>query len=191
MNDLENRFINVDRKNFLPEEIKKYYSWDSPLEIGYGQTTSQPSLIIKMIKILNPDENSKVLEIGTGCGYQTALLACVSKTVYTIELIEKLSLFAQKNLSDLDFENIFFRIADGNHGWKEFSPFDRIIISAGSLKVSDELIEQLNINGKLLAPIGGSSFQTLTLIEKDENEKIFTSKYDDVRFVELKGNSGW
>ena len=188
---LENFFYNLDRSFFIDNEYKKFADNDSPLPIGFEQTISQPSLVLEMTRLLSLEKDSKVLEIGTGSGYQTSILAEFAKVVYSVERIRELSKKAQDRLSKLGYNNIFFKIDDGSIGWKENSPFDRIMVTAAAGKIPEELIEQLNINGKMIIPVGPEYFQDLLLIEKDYDGNLIKRVMGQVRFVELIGNYGW
>ena len=182
---------NLDRSKFIDNEFKTYAYVDSPLPIGYGQTISQPSLVLKMTMLLNLNKNCKVLEIGTGSGYQTALLAKFSKHVYTIELIPELSNKAKERLEKMGFKNITYLIGDGSIGNIEYAPYDRIIVTAAAKEIPNELLEQLNNDGIMIIPIGNSELQTLKLVKKDKDGKINIEDIIDVRFVEFKGRYGW
>lgn len=188
---LENFFYKLDRSFFIDNEYKKFADEDSPLPIGFEQTISQPSLVLEMTRLLSPEKDSKVLEIGTGSGYQTAILAEFSKEVYSIERISELSKKAQNRLSQLGYKNIFFKIDDGSLGWKEKSPFDRIMVTAAAGEIPKELTDQLNVNGKMIIPVGPQYVQDLLLIEKDSSGNLKKQVVGQVRFVELKGNYGW
>ncbi|NLL44469.1 MAG: protein-L-isoaspartate(D-aspartate) O-methyltransferase [Mollicutes bacterium] len=181
----------LDRSKFIDNEFKTYAYVDSPLPIGYGQTISQPSLVLKMTMLLNLNKNCKVLEIGTGSGYQTALLAKFSKHVYTIELIPELSNKAKERLEKMGFKNITYLIGDGSIGNIEYAPYDRIIVTAAAKEIPNELLEQLNNDGIMIIPIGNSELQTLKLVKKDKDGKINIEDIIDVRFVEFKGRYGW
>lgn len=181
----------LDRSKFIDNEFKTYAYVDSPLPIGYGQTISQPSLVLKMTMLLNLNKNCKVLEIGTGSGYQTALLAKFSKHVYTIELIPELSNKAKERLEKMGFKNITYLIGDGSIGNIEYAPYDRIIVTAAAKEIPNELLEQLNNDGIMIIPIGNSELQTLKLVKKDKEGKINIEDIIDVRFVEFKGRYGW
>ncbi len=189
--ELLNFFVKLDRSIFIEKDEKKYAKYDSALPIGFEQTISQPSLVYRMTLELDIDENSKVLEIGTGSGYQTAFLAQFAKDVYTIERIEELSRKAQKRLSDLGYRNINFKISNGSEGWPEFSPFDRIIVTAAASAVPKALIEQLKPDGKMIIPVGEREIQKLLLIRKDSKGSISMESLGKVVFVELKGDYGW
>ena len=184
-------FIKLDRKEFLEEELKDYSDLDSPLSIGFDQTISQPTLVLEMTIFLDLKKSHKVLEIGTGSGYQTAFLANFSKEVFTIERYEELSLRAQKVLKKLEFNNIHFLIGDGSNGWEEHAPFDRIIITAAAGEMPYTLIDQLKPRGKILFPLGPPSAQELLIITKDEDGKLTKEILNYVRFVEFVGKYGW
>lgn len=181
----------LDRSKFLDDEVKEFAKFDTPLPIGQGQTISQPSLVFQMSLLLELNKNCKVLEIGTGSGYQTAILAHFSKEVYTIELIPELSEKAQKTLTELNFNNVEYFIKDGSRGLSNQAPFDRIMVTAGAREVPKELLEQLGNNGIMVIPVGSSDLQTLKVIKKDEFGKITTESIRLVRFVEFKGEYGW
>lgn len=181
----------LDRSKFLDDEVKEFAKFDTPLPIGQGQTISQPSLVFQMSLLLELNKNCKVLEIGTGSGYQTAILAHFSKEVYTIELIPELSEKAQKTLTEFNFKNIEYFIKDGSRGLPNQAPFDRIMVTAGAREIPKELLEQLGNNGIMVIPVGSSDLQTLKVIKKDEFGKITTESIRLVRFVEFKGEYGW
>ncbi len=184
-------FKNLDRTFFIDNEYKAYAHLDNALPIGHGQTISQPSLVFSMTLRLELNKELKVLEIGTGSGYQTALLAEFVGEVYTVELIEDLSLKAKQRLEALGYTNVFYKIGDGSNGWADYQPYDRIIVTAAAEKIPDPLIEQLNPGGKMIIPVGSRSMQNIMLINKDKNGKVITKKFEPVLFVELKGEYGW
>lgn len=190
-NALNEFYHHLDRSYFIDNEMKVFADLDKPLSIGYGQTISQPSLVLEMTRILEPELDSRVLEIGTGSGYQTALLARFSKTIYTIERIAELSETAQKRLETLGYTNIVYKIGDGSEGWKESAPFDRIMVTAAAEKIPNELLEQLAIGGKMVIPVGSSELQELKFVFKDANGQVHQQTVDLVRFVEMKGKYGW
>jgi protein-L-isoaspartate(D-aspartate) O-methyltransferase len=181
----------IDRSFFIGDEFKPYSKSDQPLPIGYGQTISQPSLVWYMTFLLKIDNDCTVLEIGTGSGYQTALLAELANKVYTIERIPELGLQAKARLDLLGYENINYLIGDGSIGWKEYAPFDRIIVTAAAGKLPDELIEQLKNGGIMIIPVGPPNVQELLVITKDEEGIISKEFIEMVRFVEMKGKYGW
>lgn len=184
-------FNKLDRAYFIDNENKEWAYLNQALPIGYEQTISQPSLVLEMTYQLAPKKNSKVLEIGTGSGYQTALLAEFSGTVYTIERIPELTKKAGEKLEALGYSNIIYKIGDGSEGWQENAPFDRIISTAAAVKVPPELITQLKPEGRMLIPVGPQGLQELLLITKDKNGQIHTAPLEKVLFVELKGKYGW
>ncbi len=188
---LENYFLTLDRSLFLEGEYKKLSGRNSPLPIGFEQTISQPSLVLMMTYILDIDDECRVLEIGTGSGYQTALLSAFSKEVYTIERISALSVKAKKRLDEMGYKNIFYRVSDGSLGWAEEAPFDRIMVTAAASKVPDELLHQLKKGGKMLIPVGPRDMQELMLIKKNQDGNIEMETMEWVRFVEMKGKYGW
>lgn len=188
---LKKFFKNLDRSFFLDDIYKDYAHIDHPLPIGHDQTISQPTLVLEMTRILSPEKDSKVLEIGTGSGYQTAFLAEFSAEVYTIEVIEELSRQAQERLSKLGYSNIFYKISDGSSGWEEEGPFDRIMVTAAAGKKPVELINQLNNNGRMVVPVGPPMMQNLLLITKDEKGNLKEENLTQVRFVEMVGTYGW
>jgi len=177
----------VPRHLFVPEEIRHSAYNDEPLPIGEGQTISQPYIVAYMTEKLEIKENDKVLEIGTGCGYQTAVLAEIAEEVYTVEIIESLSIKAKKILNDLGYKNIFFHVGDGYKGWPDFSPYDAIIVTAAPPRIPDALKKQLKSGGKMLAPVG-EVFQELVLISRRKN-KFRKQSLLPVRFVPMI-NSG-
>lgn len=184
-------FRALDRRLFLNDDYQDLAELDSALPIGFGQTISQPSLVVQMTEYLELDKSCKVLEIGTGSGYQTAFLAEFSGQVFSVERIAELSRQAQTRLQALGYTNVRFKIGDGSLGWDEFAPYDRIIVTAGAGKVPDDLLAQLKPNGKLLIPIGEPGFQDLVMISKDSNNQVATKYLGGVTFVEFKGKYGW
>ena len=181
----------VPRHLFVNAKNKSEAYGDFPIGIGFGQTISQPYMVAYMTQVLEMTGNEKVLEIGTGSGYQTVLLAELSATVYTIERIPKLSERSERLLESLGYENVVYRIGDGSTGWAEFSPFDRILVTAAAPFVSGTLKHQLSDNGVLVVPVGDyRDYQTLTIVFRRGNS--FTSKTDmGCRFVPLLGEEGF
>jgi len=181
-----NAMRKVKRHMFVPEDYKDEAYDDRPLPIGYGQTISQPYIVAYMTEIINPHPNDKVLEIGTGSGYQAAILSEIVDSVFTIEIITELSTAAQKRLKNLGYRNVVVKNSDGYYGWKEHSPFDAIVVTAATEYVPPPLIEQLKEGGKMVIPVGSPFFtQTLMLVEK-ENGKVKTKSLIPVRFVPFK-----
>ncbi|MGB4590400.1 MAG: protein-L-isoaspartate(D-aspartate) O-methyltransferase [Clostridiaceae bacterium] len=188
---LQEFYEKLDRSFFLEGAIKLAAYVNAPLSIGFGQTISQPSLVLFMTGILDPDKNSKVLEIGTGSGYQTALLAEFSSEVFTIEIIPELSKKAKKRLDEMNYKNIHYKVGDGSEGWSEFAPFDRIMVTAAAEVIPFELVQQLDPNGRMVIPIGPSELQELQVITKDKIGNIHVEVVELVRFVEMVGKYGW
>ncbi|MBC3888538.1 protein-L-isoaspartate(D-aspartate) O-methyltransferase [Acetobacterium paludosum] len=184
-------FNSLDRSYFIDNEMKTFADLDTPLPIGHGQTISQPSLVLEMTRLLEPEKGCKVLEIGTGSGYQTALLAKFSGNVFTIERIEELAKEAKKRLDALGYTNIYYKIGDGSEGWLENAPYDRIMVTAAAGSVPTDLLDQLANGGRMIIPIGPESLQELQLIIKDNNGEIHIQSMVMVKFVEMKGKYGW
>ncbi|MCL6260259.1 protein-L-isoaspartate(D-aspartate) O-methyltransferase [Aquiflexum sp. TKW24L] len=173
----------VPRHLLVPEDQREYAYEDRPLPIGDGQTISQPYIVAYMTDLIAPKKYMKVLEIGTGSGYQAAVLAEMVEEVYTIEIVENLGKRAKKDLDNLGYTNINCRIGDGYQGWKENSPFDAIIVTAAAEKVPQPLIEQLKEGGKMVIPVGPQGkVQDLLLLEKSKGQ-IKTTNLGPVRFV--------
>ncbi|MBC8501449.1 MAG: protein-L-isoaspartate(D-aspartate) O-methyltransferase [Nanoarchaeota archaeon] len=180
---------NVPRHEFVPENMRKQAYEDHPIPIGYGQTISQPYIVALMTQTLDVDENDNILEIGTGSGYQAAVLGELVEKVYTIEIIEELATSARERLNRLGYENIRVKHADGYFGWEEHAPFDTIIVTAAANHIPPPLLQQLKDGGKLIIPLGSTlRFQTLTLITKVGNETE-TEFITGVRFVPLTGEA--
>ncbi|MGI6707185.1 MAG: protein-L-isoaspartate(D-aspartate) O-methyltransferase [Clostridia bacterium] len=189
--ELERYFHSLDRSFFVESDMKEYADLDQPLPIGFGQTISQPSLVLEMTQLLAPEKDSRVLEIGTGSGFQTALLAKMSAEVFTVERIDRLMEKAKKRLEALNFSNIHYKIGDGSKGWQEYAPYDRIMVTAAAYVLPDELVDQLGTGGRMVIPIGPPNFQELKLITKTRDGNIQIKTVGMVRFVELKGQYGW
>jgi len=173
----------VPRHEFVPEGLEAKAYFDSPLPIGHGQTISQPYIVAFMTEIIQPEKDSKVLEIGTGSGYQAAILAHIVDSVYTIEIVEALYVQAKKRMEDLNYDNILVKNDDGYYGWEEYGPFDAIVVTAAAEFVPPPLIEQLKDGAKMIIPIGTPfTTQQLLLVEK-KADKIKTKNLMFVRFV--------
>ena len=177
---------NVPRHLFIDESLwPKAYS-DGPLPIGHGQTISQPYIVAFMTELLRPDTHHMVLEIGTGSGYQAAVLAKLVHHVYTIEIVPELGHDAKTALKRLGYDNISVRVGDGYKGWPEEEPFDRIIVTAAPEKVPEALIDQLKPGGRMVLPVGPRWWgQDLLVIEKDERGKVVRKNTIPVRFVPM------
>ena len=185
-----NAFYRIERHKFIPEDLRNSAYADFPVPIGEGQTISQPYIVALMTEYLGLTGKEKVLEIGTGSGYQTAILSELAGEIYSVERFEVLAVRAQAILNELGYKNIKVKAGDGTLGWEEAAPFDRIIITAASPKIPLPLIEQLADNGKLILPLGESVSQVLTLLEKKEGQLKSVDVCGCV-FVPLVGKYGW
>ncbi len=183
-------FRKVERHKFIPENLRNSAYADFPIPIGEGQTISQPYIVALMTECLNLNGQDKVLEIGTGSGYQAAILAELVKEVYTIERFETLAKRAEAILNEFGYTNIKIKVGDGTLGWEEAAPFDKIMITAASPQIPLPLTEQLKENGKLILPLGESFSQVLTLVEKKKGKLEFMDICGCV-FVPLVGKHGW
>lgn len=177
----------VPRHLFVPENLKDQAYSDGPLPIGEGQTISQPYIVALMTELLGLKGGEKVLEIGTGSGYQAAILAEIAKEVYTIEIICSLAKTAEKRLKKMGYENITVRCADGYQGWKEHAPFDGVIVTAAPDHIPQPLVDQLKVRGRLVIPVG-DVFQELMVITKTETG-IKKMNVIPVRFVPMTGEA--
>jgi len=180
----------VPRHLFVSEALVESAYGDHPLPIGEGQTISQPFIIAEMTQSLELEGNERVLEIGTGSGYQAAVLAHIVYRVYTIERNNPLFLRTRKLFDRLKYHNIVARYSDGTQGWKDESPFDAIMVTAGGHQIPEPLIEQLAVGGRLVMPVGGSYYQELIKITKTETG-IKETRLGACRFVKLIGQHGW
>jgi len=178
----------IPREAFVREEDVRLAFYDGPLSIGFGQTISQPYIVAYMTDALRLDGTEKVLEIGTGSGYQTAVLAELASDVYTVEVVRELSKRAREILGRLGVGNVHFRIGNGWNGWPEEAPFDAIIVTAAPPFVPPALVDQLAGGGRMIVPVGDLE-QHLELIEK-LNGEIRTERLIGVRFVPMVGSSG-
>jgi protein-L-isoaspartate(D-aspartate) O-methyltransferase len=176
----------VPRDAFVPKEEQRFAFNNGPLPIGCGQTISQPYIVALMTDLLNADEQSVVLEIGTGSGYQAAVLSQVVKQVYSVEIIETLSLRAQGTLQGLGYDNVTCRCDDGYHGWPEQAPYDGILVTAAAAEIPRPLIEQLKPGARLVIPVGQPySYQELMVVEKTDTGTIHERAVLGVAFVPL------
>ncbi len=179
----------VRRHEFVPDKLKKEAYENHPLPIGYGQTISQPYIVALMTDLVQPGPDDVILEVGTGSGYQAAVLAKLVKRVYSMEIIEPLAAQAAKRLDRLGYSNVETKLGDGYFGWEEHAPYDAIIVTAASSHVPPPLIHQLKPGGRLVIPVGGRfAIQYLLLIEKTEEGEILTRQITAVRFVPLTGD---
>jgi protein-L-isoaspartate(D-aspartate) O-methyltransferase len=180
----------VPRHEFVPGNQRSFAYGDRPLPIGEGQTISQPYVVAYMSQALDVQEGDRVLEIGTGSGYQAAVLAELTDEVYTIEIIPVLAERANETLHSLWYDEVQVKNADGYFGWEEHAPFDKIVITSAANHVPQPLIEQLKPGGRMIMPLGSPLYyQTLTLIQKKENEELETTYLIPVRFVPMTGEA--
>jgi protein-L-isoaspartate(D-aspartate) O-methyltransferase len=181
----------IPREHFVRSGDESRAYDDHAMGIGYGQTISQPYMVALMTQCLELTGTEKVLEVGTGSGYQAAVLAEICHEVYTIERVRELSERAEQLLRGLAYENVHFRVGDGSLGWPEERPFDRIIVTAGAPAVPDPLTEQLASPGVLVIPVGEEYVQSLLQIKKDEAGSLRRRHICDCVFVKLIGEEGW
>jgi protein-L-isoaspartate(D-aspartate) O-methyltransferase len=174
----------VERHLFVPESLRRSAYEDHPLPIGHGQTISQPYIVAAMTEMLDPKPEDRALEIGTGSGYQAAVLARLVKHVYTIEVVEPLGKQAQARLAELGCRNVTVRIGDGYEGWPEQAPFDKILLTAAPPDVPQKLIDQLKPGGRLVAPVG-TGWQELVVIDKDASGRVRRRTEFPVMFVPM------
>ena len=175
----------IPRHRFVSRIYRSMAYTDNPLPIGHGQTISQPYIVALMTQLLQVNIKHKVLEIGTGCGYQTAILSILSKRVITLEVLSSLSTKSRKRLKRLGYDNVYFHCADGKYGCVEEAPYDRILVSAAPKSIPNELIEQLAPNGCMVIPVGTLYDQFIHIITKDKNGQVHLKKSTPVRFVPL------
>ena len=176
----------VPRHLFIPEPMRSQAYEDHPVPVGYGQTISQPYIVGLMTELLEPNKDLTVLEIGTGSGYQAAVLSGLVKHLYSIEIVPELARSAAATLEKLGYRNVTVRHGDGYQGWPEQAPFDRIIITAAPPEIPKALLEQLKLGGKLVAPVGSSVFgQDLVVIDKALNGRLRRRSIIPVMFVPM------
>ncbi len=181
----------VPRERFVPEPLRYRACSDHALSIGHGQTISQPYMVAAMTEALQVSPSHRVLEIGTGSGYQAAVLALLAAEVYTIEFVPELAESARARLDELRCGDVRVRLGDGSVGWPEKAPFERILVTAGAPAVPRALLEQLDPSGgRLVAPVGDRDLQELVVVERLGNEWA-TEKLMGCRFVPLLGEEGW
>ena len=178
--------LKVERHRFVPEKYRHYAYSDSPVPIGHGQTISQPYIVALMTEILNLGSSDRVLEIGTGSGYQAAVLAEIVAEVYTIEIVEPLGRIAEQRLKELGYDNVKVMVGDGYLGWPEHAPFDRVIVTCAPTEIPPPLVEQLKEGGIMVIPVGGVGFQYLYKVRKYLGTAQ-TEKVIPVSFVPLTG----
>jgi protein-L-isoaspartate(D-aspartate) O-methyltransferase len=181
----------VPRHRFVPESVRHRAYEDSALPIGGGQTISQPSIQARYLQVLRLTGRESVLEVGTGSGYQTALLARVAERVFSIERVPALADGARRVLEDLGLRNVTVLVGDGTLGWRPFAPYDAILVAAGSPRVPQPLLEQLAPGGRLVIPIGDRDAQELVLVTRRPDDTFDHTSLGDARFVPLIGEHGF
>jgi len=178
----------VPREEFVPENLRASSYADHPLPIGYDQTISQPFIVAFMTEHLQPRPTDRVLEIGTGSGYQAAVLAELVAEVYSIEIIEPLARTAEAALRKLGYKNVQVKVGDGYKGWPEHAPFDAIIVTCAPEHVPQPLVDQLREGGRMIIPVGGAGAQDLYVLEKEKGE-LRRRAISPVRFVPMTGEA--
>ncbi len=187
---VKNAFLSVDRGDFVPDDVRPQAYYDEPLPIGYNQTISAPSMVAIMLELLDLHDEDKVLEIGTGSGYNACLLAALSGRVITIERIPQLRKFAQDNMKKCKYrEKITVLLGDGSVGYEPEAPYDKILVTCGAPEIPPALVEQLREGGRMIIPVGGTFFQELYIVDK-VNGEITKRVWGDVAFVPMIGKYG-
>ena len=176
----------VPRHLFVPQQLAAFAYQDTPLPIGFEKTISQPFICALMTDLLSPGRGEVVLEIGTGLGYQTAVLAELASRVWTVEIVEEFSGQAEELLRQLGYSNIGFRVGDGSRGWIEHGPYDKIMLTAAPERVPPTLVEQLKPGGRMVLPVGPANDQWLTVIDKDAVGKVHDREVLSVSFSSLE-----
>ena len=179
----------VPRHEFVPESVREMAYGDHPLPIGHGQTISQPYIVAFMTEQLQPRATDRVLEIGTGSGYQAAILSALVAEVYTIEIVEPLARRAESDLQRLGYKNVKVKAGDGYQGWPEAAPFDTIIVTCAPERIPQPLVDQLKEGGRMIIPVGASHDQQLYLLQK-RGKKVEQRAVLPVRFVPMTGKKG-
>ncbi len=181
----------VPRHEFVPSDARAYAYDNGPISIGFGQTISQPYIVALMTDLLNPEPDDVSLEIGSGSGYQAAILSCLVKQVYTVEIVQELAMQAKERLHRLNCTNVDVKVGDGYYGCPEHAPFDGIIVTAAAPHIPQPLIDQLKVGARLVIPVGQPYMhQELMMVEKKDNDEISTRDVLGVAFVPLTGNHG-
>jgi protein-L-isoaspartate(D-aspartate) O-methyltransferase len=180
----------IPRHDFVPIEVAPFAYADQPLPIGFEKTISQPFMVALMTDLLEIESSHTVLEIGTGLGYHTSILASLAGHVYTVELIEELHQQAKRRLAARGFDNITMRLGSGEHGWPEHGPYDRIVVCAASELIPAALLRQLKPDGRMVVPTGLPESQTLLLVEKDASGRLKTKEILPVRFALMETEQG-
>lgn len=181
----------VPRHLFVPQSYLNEAYDDHPVPIGEGQTISQPYIVALMTSLLELKGDERVLEIGTGSGYGSAILSLLSKEVYSVERIESLAREAERRLKELGYKNVKIRVGDGSLGWEEHAPYDAIIVTAAAPRVPKPLIRQLKVGGRLVIPVGDRFYQSLHRYIKKDEETLEGQDFGGCVFVPLRGKEGW
>jgi len=181
----------VPRHRFVDEQHSERAYANRPLPIGHGQTISQPYIVARMTELLEVQPESSVLEIGTGSGYQTAILAHLARRVYSLERVPELAQQAIPRMRQLGLDNVKIQVFDGTVGWSEWAPYDRILVTAGAPKVPEPLLEQLAPGGVLVVPEGQMQSQKLVIYRKSARGEVRRREGEEVAFVPLLGRHGW
>lgn len=192
---VEEAMRSAPRHRFVPEKVRDKAYADAPLSIGHGQTVSQPSVVAKMTEYLQAEEGDRILEIGAGSGWQSAVLSFLvgeDGEVYTVELVESLAEQAKENLEEAGVENVEVVVGDGSTGLEEHAPYDGIICTAVSPEVQEDWVKQLKVGGRIVAPVSGMVLHSLVVVEKTgEEDTEVVEKERGYRFVKLKGEKGF
>ena len=176
----------VPRHHHVPDSLAPFAYHDTPLPIGFDKTVSQPFIAALMIDLSAPQPNDVVLEVGTGLGYQAALLAALSAQVWSVEVVEELALEAEVRLQRRGISNVGIRVGDGSRGWADHAPFDKILVGAAAKRLPSALVDQLKPGGRMVLPVGPPDAQQLTVVEKGETGKIESRAVIPVRFAQLE-----
>jgi protein-L-isoaspartate(D-aspartate) O-methyltransferase len=176
----------VPRHRFVPAPLAPAAYQDMPLPIGFDKTISQPFVVAAMTDLLAPLPGDTVLEVGTGLGYQTAVLAPLARQVWSVEIVEELALEAEGRLAQLGVANVAIRVGDGSRGWVEHAPFDRILVASAAERAPQALVEQLRPGGRMVLPLGGAEVQALTVLDKDMDGQVTRRELLPVRFSRLE-----
>ncbi len=175
----------IPRERFIPHEYQTYSYYDGSLPIGSEQTISQPYIVALMAQTLSLTKSSRVLEIGTGSGYNAAVLSRLCKRVYSVEIIPTLYLEAKERLENLGYKNISLRLSDGHRGWPELAPYDAVVFTAAIQEIPKTIFDQMKVGAVLVAPIGSEKTQTLVKITRGNNNEIHRENLASVRFVRM------
>ena len=182
---LRRALLDVPRHLFVPEQLILMAYQDTPLPIGFGKTISQPFIAAVMLDLLDVEPDSRVLEVGTGLGFQAAVMADMGAQVFSVEIVEEFAEAAKARFAILGYD-VQVRVGDGSRGWAEHAPFDRILVTAAAEELPAALIEQLKPGGRLVIPLGGDEIQQLSVVAKDENGEVTTRNIMPVRFTQLE-----